>query len=254
MSEVRSRREGRAAFAGEMGSEPDWSRRLSDERNSELLRDEDDQSAFDGPTELVRSHPDYRIGLYILTDDDFVALAPDATASDPEPERALGEFIEQVSGASGHADLIEPVDAPNAPAALACVETVLEDVARALDVPVPGLRWYRAWPSPGGKTRPTNTSGFVVHGEPVVWLSVAYSRPQALAVTAAHELVHYWQDQRSGRCVDAMEHREREGEARRRANVLVPKGTFRTPRGKKLDAWFEPARRRYGTHGGYFCP
>jgi Zn-dependent peptidase ImmA (M78 family) len=74
---------------------------------------------------------------------------------------------------------------------------------------------------------------------------VDFVSAQSLATTVAHEVVHYWQDHRRGRCFDAEEHSMRERETRRRANLLVPKGTYRTPRGRKQDAWFEPAPRRY---------
>ena len=110
-----------------------------------------------------------------------------------------------------------------------------------------GLRvhWYRPMPVADIAKSYEYVRGFILPGRRTVWLSVGYRSPNDLAQTVAHEVVHQWQDIRRGPTIDELEHTEREGEAQRRAEALVPKGRFRTPRGKKRDAWFEPARRRY---------
>jgi hypothetical protein len=139
-------------------------------------------------------------------------------------------------------ELLEP---PDARAALECVRTVLTEAANTLRTPVPRVNWFRPIEGPDTEGQYELLNGFVRHGGRVVWLYVGYRSPQRLAVTTAHEAVHYWQNYRRGPCLDDVEHSEREGEAQRRADLLVPKGTYRTPRGKKRDPWFEPARRRY---------
>jgi hypothetical protein len=141
---------------------------------------------------------------------------------------------------------VSELEPPEAPAALECVANVLVEVCATLRVTVPRVRWYEALPGMDPEDSWEGTLGFVRFGESVVWLCVDYVSPQGLASTVAHEAVHYWQGHRRGRCLDGVEHAEREGEARRRADLMVPKGTYRTPRGKKRDRWFEPARRRYG--------
>ena len=47
------------------------------------------------------------------------------------------------------------------------------------------------------------------HGERVIWLNVGYASAQDLATTVTHEVVHCWQDERRGRCLDEVEHAER---------------------------------------------
>jgi len=140
---------------------------------------------------------------------------------------------------------IEPVEPPDAPAAIDCVSEVLAEVSRKLGVSGLRVRWYRSVPTPTGEMPYGQIQGFIVNGHRAVWLNVGYRDPLELARTVAHEVVHQWQYVRRGPCLDELECSEREGEARRREKVLVPKGRFRTPRGKKRDAWFEPARRRY---------
>jgi len=243
MSETRSQRD-RPEIAAETSLRPGPHEQQPHEGDGVRLGDEHDQPASGNPSEAAGVPQDKRIQTYILTDHDFISLSLEATAHDTRGDKPLGDFINWVSGASDRADLVEPVDAPDAPAALACVETVLGRAARTLSVPVPEVQWYRTWPYPSGKTMPKHPTGFYRQGRPVIWLSVAYDTPQGLAVTAAHEVVHHWQDYRRGRSLDAVEHQEREGEARRRSRLLVPDGAYRTPRGKKLDAWFDPSRRR----------
>ena len=140
---------------------------------------------------------------------------------------------------------VEPVEPPDAPAALGCVARVLTETSAALGVTTPRVRWYR--PAAGHRIFDEGSYGWVRgfhnHGERVIWLNVRYPSAQELATTVAHEVVHYWQDQRRGRCLDEVEHAEREREARRRAHLLVPKGAFPTPRGRKRDAWYAGARR-----------
>jgi hypothetical protein len=140
---------------------------------------------------------------------------------------------------------VEPVEPPDAPAALECVARVLTESCAALDVTTPRVRWYRPAGGPGIFDEGSYwwVRGFHYPGERVIWLHVGYASAQDLATTVAHEVVHYWQDRRRGRYLDEVEHAEREREARRRAHLLVPKGTFPTPRGRKRDAWFTPARR-----------
>jgi len=243
MSKTRSQRDS-PEIAAETSLRPGSHEQQPHEGDGVRLGDEHDRSASDRPPEAAGVPSDTRIEMHIVTDNDFVSLFLPATARDPTGDKSLGKFIDWVSGESDRADLIEPVDAPDAPAALACVESVVEGATRTLGVPVPEVEWYRLWRYPSGKTAPMNATGFHLHGKPVIWLSVGYRTPQRLAVTTAHEVVHYWQDHRRGRCLDAVEHQEREGEARRRSRLLVPDGTYRTPRGKKLDAWFDPPRRR----------
>jgi hypothetical protein len=139
----------------------------------------------------------------------------------------------------------DPVEPPDAPAALECVARVLTETCAALGVTTPRVRWYRPAGGPGIFDEGSYwwVRGFHNHGERVIWLHVGYASAQELATAVAHEVVHYWQDARPGRCLDVVEHAEREREARRRARLLVPKGTFPTPRGRKRDAWFAGARR-----------
>jgi hypothetical protein len=139
---------------------------------------------------------------------------------------------------------VEPVEPPDAPAAIACVDEVLAEVRKELGVSELRVRWYHPSPVPDGEKSYLFVLGFIQPGSRAIWLNVGYASPHDLARTVAHEVVHQWQDIRRGPDLDALEFDEREGEAQRRAEVLVPKGRFRTPRGKKRDAWFEPARRR----------
>ena len=70
-------------------------------------------------------------------------------------------------------------------------QSALEHAAQVLEVPVPRVRWFRSHPAPHDG-RFVWAHGFVNHGELVVWLSVSYRTPRGLAVTTAHEAVHYW--------------------------------------------------------------
>ena len=141
---------------------------------------------------------------------------------------------------------IEPVEPPDAPAALDCVATVVTDASHRLEVSSPRVRWFRPRPVQEPVRSYSQVLGVVLPWQRAIWLNIGYGSPQSLATTTAHEVVHHWQLLRRGRWLDDLEFDEREAEAQRRAAVLVPKGTYRTPRGRKGDAWFEPARRRYG--------
>ena len=140
---------------------------------------------------------------------------------------------------------IEPVEPPDAPAALDCVATVVTDASHRLEVSSPRVRWFRPRPVQEPVRSYSQVLGVVLPWQRAIWLNIVYSSPQSLATTTAHEVVHHWQLLRRGRWLDDLEFEEREAEAQRRADVLVPRGTYRTPRGRKRDAWFEPERRRY---------
>lgn len=141
---------------------------------------------------------------------------------------------------------VDPVEPPDAHAALECVARILRTTSAVLRVPEPRVRWYRALPVQGGAESYEWMRGFHWPGQSDIWINVVYATPEELARTVAHEVIHYWQDRSRWRCLDDLEHREREGEAERRAQTIVPTGTIRMPRGKKRDAWFEPARRIFG--------
>lgn len=145
---------------------------------------------------------------------------------------------------------VEVVEPPDAPAAIACVKEVLAEVSEELGVSELRVRWYRPTPVTDIADSYEYVRGFILPGRRTVWLGVTYRSPNDLARTVAHEVVHQWQDIRRGSTIDDLERREREGEAQRRAELLVPSGRFKTPRGKKRDAWFEPARRRYRAKNG----
>jgi hypothetical protein len=171
----------------------------------------------------------------------------------PGPEQlCLAEQLTLLDPAElgGHGDVVPkgimPVAPPDAPAALRCVEQVVADASARLAVATPRIGWFRPVPVPDGEESYEHVRGMVFGGQRTIWLTVRYRSPQQLARTAAHEVVHRWQFVRRGSAIDDLEHEEREREAQRRAEVLVPKGMFPTPRGRKRDAWFEPSRRRYG--------
>jgi hypothetical protein len=141
---------------------------------------------------------------------------------------------------------IVPVEPPDAPAALECVERVLADTCAALGVRIPPIRWFRSGRGPAGDSHMV-LMGMYVFPAGIVWLNAAYRTPEALARTAAHEGVHHWQRTTRGDCVDDLEHEWREREAQHRARAIVPVGSIGMPRGKRRDAWYEQARRRTGT-------
>jgi len=181
--------------------------------------------------------------------DPYLGLPYEQLPAWPEPHQLCLPEQLALPEPGGHVPRgVELVDALDAPAALGCVEEVLAQASRTFGIPIPVVHWFRpvlVFDAEGSYER---LNGFVEHGSLVVWLNVDYQTPQGLAVTTAHEAVHYWQNYRRGTCLDDVEHAEREGEAQRRADLLVPKGTYSTPRGKKRDTWFEPARRRYRLH------
>jgi len=145
---------------------------------------------------------------------------------------------------------VEPVEPPDAPAALECVTRVVAETSAALGVPEPEVRWFEPRLVGDGKESYLWVLGFHTFGESVIWLSVDYATPEGLARTVAHEMTHYWQSEARRPCVDELEGSERESEAQRRAKAIVPDRSVRTPRGRKRDLWFGPERRRYGASVG----
>jgi hypothetical protein len=136
---------------------------------------------------------------------------------------------------------VELLAPPDAPAAIDCVDEVIDLAAGTYGIAKPPVRWFR--PAPWVSDDYVGIRGFVFYGWPEVWLSVEYSTPNGLARTVAHEVTHRWQDVRRGPAFDDMEFHDREHEAQRRAKRLIPNGTYRTPRGRRRDAWFPGDRR-----------
>lgn len=146
---------------------------------------------------------------------------------------------------------VVPLDPPDASAALHCVKTVLVRAVRTLGGPVPQVRWFR--PAEGGEYEP-DEDGLAVDGYPppsgiyedrsgVIWLNVGYEAPYWLANSVAHEAVHHWQDVLRGPSIGAEDYQRREMQAIDLSEELVPPGSIPKPRGKEVDAWYEPARR-----------